>query len=182
MAKISKDAARKAAEQIAAPLKQKADTANNNLKSFLIKIYLDTLPKQVVDTSEKYYNYVQRSWSVRVYGIGINGDWIGLGEGVPAEHGNTPILKLDEKEAKEYLKLDDIRATAQEKYKQTLQEVENTILTLGTHKKIAEVIPNALRFLPEINKPSRELVLQIQPIVDKVNCLITNEDKCVDKL
>ena len=26
------------------------------------------------------------------------------------------------------------------------------------------------------------LVVQIQPVVDKVNCLITNEDKCVDKL
>jgi len=43
-------------------------------------------------------------------------------------------------------------------------------------------MPNALRFLPETKQNTQDLVVQIQSVVDKVNCLITNEDKCVDKL
>lgn len=182
MAKISIAAAEKAAEQIVAPLKVKSENAQKLVHDFLIKTHLYSLPKEVVDLFNKYPKYLDKSSSCKVFGIGINGDYHGLPISIPSEHGWSPTINLNQREAKEYLKMNDEYEAARKKYLDTEKEITNTLLTLGTHKKIAEIMPNALRFLPEINKPSRELVLQIQPIVDKVNCLITNEDKCVDKL
>ena len=175
-------AAQKAANEIVEPLRIKSDNVQKELSDFLIKTYLDSLPKEVVDLFQKYPRYLDKTVSCRVSGVGINDEYRSLGIAIPSEDGWSPTLNLNQKDAKEYLKLSDACETAKKKWTNTQEEIYNTLLTLGTHKKIGEVMPNALRFLPEANKSNTQLVLQIQPIVDKVNCLITNEDKCVDKL
>ena len=181
MAKISIAAAEKAAEQIVAPLKIKAEAARKVLLDFIIKAHLDTLPKEVITMFEKYPGYLDKTCSCKIFGVGINGDYHSLPNSIPSLDGWTAVVNLTDKQGKEYLKLNDEYTTTKKKWETTQEEIKNTLLTLGTHKKIGEVMPNALRFLPE-DKKNTQLVLQIQPIVDKVNCLITNEDKCVDKL
>jgi hypothetical protein len=54
MAKITMTAAQKAANEIVEPLRIKSDNAQKELSDFLIKTYLDSLPKEVVDLFQKY--------------------------------------------------------------------------------------------------------------------------------
>ena len=179
MARISQDAAYDAARKIAEPLQVKAKALKKQLEEFVIAEYLKEVPKEVLKLWETHKSYIKKNSYFYVNGSGINHDYISFSEDVP---GNLSSITLDSKAAAKYVKLKDAAEDANKKYNDTVKEINNTLLTLGTHKKIGEVMPNALRFLPKVNKPSMQLVLQIQPIVDKVNCLITNEDKCVDKL
>jgi hypothetical protein len=185
MGKISQSAASNAAYQIAKPLGVKSEELLTNIKRFLMDIYLKETPKEVIEFWKKYPKYTNYSSVCYVYGQGIGNsgyNYHTLSERLPSEHGNSIKINLSPKDANTYVKMKDAYDDMDEKFKNTKIEIENTLLTLGTHKKIAEVMPNALRFLPETKQNTREVIVQIQPIVDKVNCLITNEDKCVDKL
>jgi hypothetical protein len=181
MAKISQQAACDAANKIAEPLSVKAKSLRKELEKFLIELYMKDIPKEVIVVWEKYKNYLRRDKYFYVCGPGIGREYFNLSEDVPSVR--IMNLELDVKNAKKFIQMKNELDDADEKYNNTKKEIANTILTLGTHKKIQEVMPNALRFLPEAKTGTgTQLVLLIQPIVDKVNCLITNEDKCVDKL
>lgn len=180
MARISQDAAYEAAKKIAEPLKVKAKALKKQLEKFVIAEYLKEVPKEVLNLWETHKSYIKNSSYLYVHGPGINHDHISfLNEDIPC---SSTSITLDSKAAAIYVKLKNAAHDARKKYDDTVEEIKNTLLTLSTHKKIGEIMPNALRFLPETKDNTRELIVQIQPVVDKVNCLITNEDKCVDKL
>lgn len=184
MAKISQNAAYKAALKIAEPLKTKADELKKEICDLLRAAYMRDVPKDIIDFFEKYPRWTKQSDHIYASGKGIsNCNESYYVSGVPNTTSNSIRIHLSDKDAALFVKLYNKEEDARAKYKETLKEIENTILTLGTHKKIGEVMPNALRFLPEAKTgTSTQLVLQIQPVVDKVNCLIANEDKCIDKL
>lgn len=184
MAKISQQAAYKAALKIAEPLKTKADELKKQICDLLRASYMKDVPKDIIDFFEKYPKWIKTSDRIYVSGKGIS-DFDGsyYVSGFPNTSSYPITIDLCDKDATVYVNLYNKHEDANIKYRETLKEIENTILTLGTHKKIGEVMPNALRFLPQAKTgTTTQLVLQIQPIVNKVNCLITNEDKCVDKL
>jgi len=183
MGKISQSAAEMAAHEIAAPLLVKVQELKKQLSDYVTEVYLKDVPVEVKKLNETHPFYIEKTINCYVTGQGLSSPYyINFAKGQPTSNGYRPTITLTAKEAEKVVKLKDQIEDIEKKYKNTKQEIENTLLTLGTHKKIGEVMPNALRFLPETKQNTRELVVQIQPIVDKVNCLITNEDKCVDKL
>lgn len=181
MGKISQSAASSAAYKIAEPLQVKADALNKELENFLCDVYMKEVPKEVLVLWESDKSWVKKENYFYISGVGIGHEYFRLTKYLPCK-GDMNLL-LDSKNAAKYVKMENAKEAAYQKYRDTLSEIENTILTLGTHKKIEEVMPNALRYLPESKTGrSTQLVLQLQPVVDKVNCLITNQDKCIDKL
>jgi hypothetical protein len=182
MGKISQSAASDAAYKIAEPLQVKADALSKELRDFLVEEYIKTVPKEIMAIWETHKKWIKKENYIYVDGVGIGREYFNLGTSYVPSQGTTN-LSLDSKNAAKYVKMKDVQEAAYQKYRDTAIEIEKTILALGTHKKIGQVMPNALRYLPEAKTgTSTQLVLQIQPVVDKVNCLITNQDKCIDKL
>jgi hypothetical protein len=184
MGKITTRAALEAAREITKPLLTKYEQSYTELKEFLIGAHLKRLPKEIVEVWTLHSEYVEKTTGCYVYGIGISNDdnWYNLSKALPSAHGSSIKLELDKKESTAYVKLKDAADNMYNKWESTKTEIYNTLLTLGTHKKVGEVMPNALRFFPEASKVTQTLVVQIQPVVDKVNCLISNEQKCVENL
>ena len=68
-------------------------------------------------------------------------------------------------------------------HRETLSEVENSILTLGTHKRVSEDFPEAYAYLPGVTV-DKSLMVKLDPVREKVRCLtsVDKEKKCIESL
>lgn len=93
-------------------------------------------------------------------------------------------MQLTKEQATIYTKWCDKRDDLKQKCKDTVNEIEATILALGTHKNVAEQMPEALQFFPEGVKQNKMLMVQLAPVREKVKCLVgtSEEKKCMEKI
>lgn len=186
MGKISQYDAQKAAKTIVEPIREKKTEAKNLLSEYITELWKDTIPAPVMKLYKTHSEYISTVSSVQVTGQGIDdnesvsliGQWPS-----PSGGGWYTQFPLTNPQAKEAVKLIDEIEKLDKKYEDTMKEIEQTILNLSTHKRVLEQFPEAYGALPGVNT-NTQLTVQLQPVRDKVKCLISDdkEKKCIDKI
>jgi len=185
MGKISMEEARKMSLKIVEPIDKKIKEVNAEIKVLLTGYYHATIPQEVMKFFKKYPTWIATVVNVYLSGQGITKSYNGINiERSPAINGSMPTLDLSKEQASLYLKLCDKRDELKGKYEQTFKEIEATILSLSTHKRVAEQFPECVAFFSQAPKQNNQLMIQIAPVREKVKCLISDdkEKKCIDKL
>lgn len=177
MSKISKEVANKTAVKIAEKLQKKVTEARIKMEQKITEIFKKKVPKAVLEFYEKYPEYTNTTKQFYASTYGFNYKYLSFSEHVPS----NAKLTWTEKEAGEVKRLEMIMEDLREKYKKTVQEIENTILALGTYKRVQEQCPDIYKYLPQLSG-NTGLMLNVAPINTKVKCLISEDDKCIDKI
>jgi hypothetical protein len=184
MGKISQLAAGIAARKIAEPINVKAQQVMSQIEEFVVAIHLKDVPAEIKKLYETHPLWVRQSSDCYVTGPGLAGSYyVEFKKSQPAIKGNRPYIALNAKEAEKVVKLKNQHDDLVKKHRETKQEIEETLLALGSHKKVADNMPEALRFLPDV--PSNVgLMVQVEPVREKVKCLISvSEDKkCMENI
>lgn len=185
MGRISQDAAHSASVKIVAPIQKKIEEVNKEIKEFLTVVYLETVPPEVMKLWKKHSAWMYHFSTVYPKGVGIASSSSQSIESSPNNSGGYyKDLHLSKEQAAIYVKLIDKRDELKEKYKNTQKEIEVAILSLGTHKKVADQFPEVAGFFIEGVKENTQLIVQLAPVREKVKCLVSEdqEKKCIDKL
>lgn len=184
MGKISQSAASTAAYKIAEPINVKAQQVMSQIEEFVVGIYLKDVPAEIKKLYETHPSWIKTTCDCYVTGPGLAGSYhVSFKKNQPATKGHRPYIALSAKEAEKVVKLKDQHDNLLKKYRETKQEIEETILALGSHKKVADNMPEALRFLPDL--PSNTgLMIQVEPVREKVKCLIgvSEDKKCMQNI
>lgn len=187
MGKISASDAQSAARKIVEPIGKKISEIEEQIKVKVTEYATGTVPADVMKVfkSDKC-NYITVTQGVVLYGHGFNGKHVGLIGQVPyivENRYSNPRLELNKTQADIVQKLVEKQEKLEDKKKTTCSEVESMILSLGTHKRVQQEFPEAYGALPGI-KVDTGLMIQIQPLRTKVQCLISNDEekKCIEKL
>lgn len=184
MGKISMEEARKISLKIVEPIDKKIKEVNAEIKMLLTGYYQAIIPPDVMKIWKKYSEYMNRITSIYPKGQGISGSNSEFIESLPTIKSYTHSFDLSKEQAIIYLKLVDKRDNLKGKYEQTFKEIKATILSLSTHKRVAEQFPECVAFFSQAPKQNNQLIIQIAPVREKVKCLISEdkEKKCIDKL
>lgn len=184
MGKISQDTARKASWKIVEPIKTKMDEIEKEISVLVTDIVVQAIPADVMKLWKKHSEYMKSNNDIRICGHGFDNRQVALTGSYPCEdtswHKKMDITK---EQAVELHKLDAKKEKLNDKYKTTQKEIEGTLLALGTTKRVLEQFPEAAAHL-DITAPNTGLMLQIDPLREKVRCLICPDEEkaCIEKL
>lgn len=118
------------------------------LSTYATSVVYALIPKEVLDTTKKYSNYIYGSFSTGFFayseGIRLSAVYTPIGCKVPS---GCDMLEVDEDTYKKLatlkatiVKLDDKRAKFRE-------ETKNALYSLGTRDKIETIFPNAIKYI-----------------------------------
>jgi len=184
MGKISQDTAYNVSKKIVEPINKKMIEIEKQIGELCREYYLKTIPEDIKKMYEKNSEWMHTLTSVYLKSEGFNNRNVSI-KGCPnnSSYGYKE-LPLTKEQAKALHKLDEQKEKLSNKYKTTQREIKATLLALGTTKRIAAQFPEAVAFLPEAPKENTQLMVQLQPVRTKVQCLISEdvEKKCIDKM
>ena len=188
MARISQDDARVAARNIVEPINKKMIEVEEQIRTKVTEWVTGQVPADVMKVFKgANFEYVKTEEVVRLYEHGFNGRQVNINGHVPMIRGEDryqyPKFALNKSQADQIQKLVDKKDKLKDKYDTTYSEVQSSILTLGSHKRVLEEFPEAYGFLPGVNT-NQGLAVQLQPVRAKVACLMSDDEdkKCIDKL
>lgn len=186
MGKISQADAATAARKICEPINTKGAEIETKLKEYITEIWKEGIPANVMKMFNSDSEYIKTVGSVNISGQGMSKSrsvsLVGAWPSRTSQWSSTEF-PLTNPQAQKAVKLIDAKSAMDKKYKDTKDEVEQTLLNLGTHKRVLEQFPEAYGHLPGVNT-NTQLVTQLQPVRDKVRCLVSEdkEKKCIDKI
>lgn len=187
MGKISENHAHIAAKKIVEPIQEKRSAVEKEIQEYVTKIYKESLPAKVLKAwnDSDLCSYIISASSIKLYGHGFSNRNVNLIGKLPRAEGAEYYLRIDltAEQAAVLQPLENEKEDLKKKYDITLSEVQNSILTLGTHKRIQEEFPEAYKFLPGVTRDTA-LMVQLDPVREKVRCLTSpeKEKKCIDQL
>lgn len=185
MGKISQSDASIAAKKIVEPIWKKSTEIETELREYITELWEKTIPVDIMKLFKKNPEYIKTTSSVKIAGAGLTKyRSVSLIGSLPSSKGEYYVtLQLSNEQAKKAVKLVDAKSDMDDKAKNTKNEIENTILSLGTHKRVLEQLPEAYGMLPGINT-NTQMVTQLAPTREKVRCLVSPEEnkKCIDKI
>lgn len=173
MARITKEAAHNAAEAITKSLKEAIDSKKAEMREKMYEVVLQHIPKAVMDVYKKHSEYFNNQSSVSLQGNGFNYTTVVMSNKLPLESHYYNINATDAKKIQKYR--DDIE-DMKKKYESTKLDIENTILALGTHKRVEESLPEAIEFLPSANT-NTQLIVNLKPVQKIVKTLTNKTEK-----
>jgi hypothetical protein len=136
----------------------------NKVKDFATSIYLNQIPSGVMKLWNSNPQYMQSTYSVRLVGNGFNYEYQSI-ENLPTIKA-CPELKYSVEEGETLLamraKLSDLEKATKELFK----EVEQTLISLGTYKRVTENFPEAVPFLPKIK--NSEIIIDLTTLRNKI--------------
>lgn len=188
MGKISENSAHTAARKIVEPIQDKRNAIEKEMEEYVTKIYKDSLPAKILKCwkDSDICEYMRYTSSLNINGNGFDSRNISLIGKWPKVEDNRygyPKFDLTQEQSAFLLPLENEKEDLKKKYDTTLSEVENSILTLGTHKRVQEEFPEAYKFLPGVTRDT-SLMVQLDPVREKVRCLTSTdkEKKCMENL
>lgn len=119
--------------------------------------------------------------TVNLYGNGFNRYWVNGLKLLPYCTDNGGNFEPTKEGAKILHVIVDKLEDLKLKRKQSILEIENTLIALGSYKKIQVEMPETFKYLPS-NGVSTALMLNVAPINEKINCLISGDEKCLGKI
>ena len=165
MAKISKLNANNAAVEITNKLQKEIDSLKKEMKVTARGLIEKTIPNTVLAEYKKHPEYFRRSSSVY---CSQTGTYISFDKDIPMDN-NYSIPKAI---SDTFVTLNNEIKTKEGEMEKIISEIENTIISLGTHKRILSQFPEAAPFIP-IPNTNTAIMLSIKPIRNKVKQLTT---------
>lgn len=163
MGKISQGAAQKAALDICKPLQKEIEKKKLECGKTMREILEKEVPVEVMKVYEKNKNYIQSVTYVQIGGHGFSYEGVNLDKAVPREN-KTYSYAIGKEDSVVMHKLINEISDLEKKYKETKQTIENTLLTLGTHKRVEAEYPEAYPFVAESPTTNTSLMLNLAPI------------------
>lgn len=167
--KITKQQAHDAAVSLVKPMHDKLSNAELALKEAATCLYEKQLPKQVLELFKTHSGYFRKRSSVY---FSITGS-IYLTKQLP-----DGDYSFSSKEIEQITKLYNAIETARDNYNKTKKEIEVTILTLGTYKRVVDQLPEVAPFLTP-PAASTALMVNVAPVKTIVKKLIKDGAKAV---
>ena len=180
MAKITKAIAEQVATQVTAKLKQKIEDAEKEMSVAVTEMLKAKIPAEIVEAYKKHKEYVRDQGYVYLNSNGYSHRHVKLTETIPYT-GSSYLNALTNKEVVPLDKIEQKKDKLQEKYKRTYQEIESTLIGLGTYKRVQEQFPELYKYLPSA-PGNTSLMIVPEKIRETVSCLISDDSKCMDKL
>lgn len=170
--KISRTNAEQIAKKICQPLKDKIALAEKELSETATQLAVKKIPKVVMQAFKSHPEYVNTRSSVWFSGVGLRDyDYISLTKQVPALDRK---INISASEAKQLLRLKQTLEHNKEHYDAQKVEITNTLIALGSYKRIAENLPDVAPYLP--TKDTVALIVPIDNVKNNIKKLLnTNE-------
>lgn len=162
---LTKEAAYRISALLCDKHDKKAKAAQKEFESFITVLWEKTIPTEVIKMFVKHRKYFRAEANIRVHGNGFNSEYVSLSKSLPGCSGYS-VLDISEKDASKAKQLQVSANDLKEKYKKLLTEVEVSLLTLKTFKRIQESFPEAVQYLPKAE--SRELIINFNDVRAKL--------------
>lgn len=154
-------------------LKDELDKAKDELSNYATHVVYALVPKEVIDVTEKYKEFVDGLHSVLFYaydeGVKLNDAYATIKCAVP--HGSD-YLEVDVVTYKNLMKLKRVVINLDDKRNKFREELKGALYSLGTKDKIEKTFPNALKYINfgEIEKKSLPVsnYTNLQQIITKL--------------
>jgi len=160
---ITKTIAAEVAEKLLSKQALALEALRKEAGEAFTKIYLKTLPKEVVAAFEKYPAYFQTRSGFQLNGNGFNWQSITASKKLPySANAFSPTAT----EAAILLKVVNAADTKKFEYKKLFSEIETALYGLRTYKRVEENFPEAFVFLP--NSVSTKLSVNISDLRNKI--------------
>lgn len=166
--RISKEKAVAAAEKIAAPLKQKIADYEKEMSKKVLAEYMAEIPKDVLTCFKKNPSFFKTENSVHIGYFKSNYVYARFGHAIPA----ICDFRTDERKRGFVKYINDLE-TLHENYDNAVRTISNTILALGTIKRVESDFPEAAPYI-DIPSTIKTVAVNVAP-VRKLACgLIPN--------
>ena len=183
MSKITKTLAQEIAIKVIAPFNVQIEECDAQMSQLVYEDYLASIPKDVMILYKKYPKYVYTCYYITIRDFGFIYQYINF----PKDKNNNLIYlpnnkdwKFTQELADKLHKVDYKKQDLVEKRNRTQVEIESTLLALGTYKKVEENLPELAKFLPV--RQTQALMLNIAPVKATINCLLSEDKKCMEKI
>lgn len=181
MGKISQSLAESISRKVVQKIGDEMVKVEKQIEDIVKPLYIATIPVDVMKAFKKNPEWFKKENYVYISGPGINNYYrsVNLGEHYP--HNGKTRYDLEPKVAGEIVKLEQKKEKLKDKKNQTQREIESTLLSLGTTKRILEQLPQLAEYLPVQGNTS--LMFVPSAIREKIACLVNAEDtKCIETI
>lgn len=168
MARISKENAHNAAKKIAQKIMDNKAAKQKEMSEFITDMVERSIPDPVMKLFKTHAEYLKKEKSICLNSHGFSWKYLTMTKSLPLHSQHFAITAKDAKVVvKMYNEIEDF----QKNYDLTVSEIECSLLTLGTMKRVQDSFPEAIPYLPAINT-STAIALNLQPIRKTVKALV----------
>jgi len=165
--RIYKNEALFIAQKLTKHIKDEADLVNTKLQEYVKNALLFKIPLEILIlfNDAELKEYINKQYSFTISLVGSKRLYFNFDECIPyyKEH-----LIMDHEESAEIIKLQDSYKQLSDKYDNALIMIQNTLLSLGTYKRIEEAFPEVAVYL---NKKEK-LVTALSVPINEIRLLI----------
>jgi len=155
------------ATEVAEKLTDKKRLEIVNLKTDLSLVFegivLKSIPDEVIKLYKKYPNHFETKRSFQLCGNGFEYQYLGVTKDIP--HYKSSFTPNEEDSKLLINKLNEIK-DLKKKYDELFKEIEITLFSLRTYKRVEENFPEAFLLLP--NKTTYAVALNISDLRQKI--------------
>lgn len=183
MGKISQDSAHRAAVEVSKKIDKKRIEILKELQKEVTEIYKASIPAEIMKLWAKYPDWMDDAVEVRLEGYGFNSYGVTMTARFPTNQSNyyNRKINLTKEQGTKLWKMDVKMQELEKKYNDTVKEIEAAILSLGTDARVKEQLPEVYPYLP--GRPvNTQVAVQLQPVREKVQCLVSKDTKCMEKI
>jgi len=160
---ITKQIASEVAVLLLQEKQKEINSLKKNLDSEFTEIVLKTIPIDVLDFNDKFPDYLDLRSSFQCMGNGFNYKWLNTSKSLPCKNSN---FLPNPSEAKKLLSIIGKIGDKKKVYNELLKEIEVTLFSLRTYKRVEESFPEAFILLP--NKTTTAVALNISDLRQKI--------------
>lgn len=179
MSKVSKADAKTISYKICEGLNKKITKLKEERSAVVTKMYVEGIPVDVMKLWKKHSEYIQATNNIQINGNGYSNWSVNLIGKHP--HCSSSQYHIKWEPTREQaaiihdldIKIDELH----NKYKTALIEIENTLLALGTWKRVEAELPSAKDYIPKsVNGvKTMALMINVAPVNEKISCLLSKE-------
>lgn len=160
--KISKQLAEDLAKMLTLKKDKAIEKAKKGLTDFAEKIYLKSIPKEVMAMFEKYPSYIKKTNYLYISGKGLNHESVYLSKSFPSKE--SVAFQPTEKECDNFRRLIDNSENLRNKKRELINQTEAALITLSTSKRVSEQFPELMDYLNKLDNGKLTPVANIEEL------------------
>lgn len=166
--RITKEIAHNAALRLTSKSKKACDKLEMEFELAVVCAYDQQIPGIVKSTFNKFPEWFARTNYIMLRGHGFNHESVFLKKQAICNNGNDgAFLKMDKEIGNALQMKRNAHAKARKEYNELLDETAQALMNLRTYKRISEVFPAAMVFLP--TEMSTSLIVNIDSLLLKLD-------------